>query len=211
MNKANLYAVLGLTSTATAEEIKTAYKRQAQKTHPDKPGGDSTDFLEVSTAYDVLIDPKRRAHYDETGEINMFSPNRDLAGEQLAALFNAQIMNGNFSGNIVSSCEQKVNQARNLLQRQLADLIEKRDKLKSATGRVSSEYDHNLFENILDSQISSLDKQIENSKNELTVLDDVLGLLAKYSGTSPEEKPEFAGLGGGVQGAMGGFWGSPRT
>ncbi|GGM73664.1 chaperone protein DnaJ 1 [Thermopolyspora flexuosa] len=63
------YAVLGVPKNATAEEIKKAYRRLARKYHPDaNAGGDpetTAKFKEVSEAYDVLSDPKRRKEYDE--------------------------------------------------------------------------------------------------------------------------------------------------
>lgn len=62
------YAVLGVPKTATAEEIKKAYRKLARQYHPDTNQGDSTKetkFKEVSEAYDVLSDAKRRKEYDE--------------------------------------------------------------------------------------------------------------------------------------------------
>lgn len=62
------YAVLGVPKTASAEEIKKAYRKLARQYHPDaNPGNKQTEekFKEVSAAYDVLSDAKRRKEYDE--------------------------------------------------------------------------------------------------------------------------------------------------
>lgn len=62
------YAVLGVPKTATADEIKKAYRKLARQYHPDTNQGDATKetkFKEVSEAYDVLSDTKRRKEYDE--------------------------------------------------------------------------------------------------------------------------------------------------
>ncbi|GLX05834.1 molecular chaperone DnaJ [Microbispora sp. NBRC 16548] len=62
------YAVLGVPKTASAEEIKKAYRKLARQYHPDaNPGNKETEekFKEVSEAYDVLSDVKRRKEYDE--------------------------------------------------------------------------------------------------------------------------------------------------
>ncbi|MEV4108274.1 molecular chaperone DnaJ [Nonomuraea sp. NPDC049695] len=62
------YAVLGVPKTATADEIKKAYRKLARQYHPDSNQGDPTKeakFKEVSEAYDVLSDTKRRKEYDE--------------------------------------------------------------------------------------------------------------------------------------------------
>ncbi|RBQ21687.1 molecular chaperone DnaJ [Spongiactinospora rosea] len=62
------YAVLGVPKTATAEEIKKAYRKLARQYHPDANQGDTkteAKFKEVSEAYDVLSDTKRRKEYDD--------------------------------------------------------------------------------------------------------------------------------------------------
>lgn len=63
----NYYTILNVTKTATEEEIKTAFRKLAHKYHPDKKGGDEKRFKEVSEAYAVLSDKKRRAEYDTYG------------------------------------------------------------------------------------------------------------------------------------------------
>src|SRR3954470_10286458 len=64
----NYYDILGVAKTANESEIKTAFRKLAQKYHPDKKGGDEAKFKEVSEAYAVLSDKKRREQYDMTGQ-----------------------------------------------------------------------------------------------------------------------------------------------
>ena len=62
------YGALGVSQGADAAEIKKAYRKLAQELHPDKnPGNTEAEsrFKDVSEAYDVLSDTKRRAEYDE--------------------------------------------------------------------------------------------------------------------------------------------------
>lgn len=66
MAKRDYYEVLGLTNTATSEEIKKAYRTKALETHPDK-GGDEAEFKEVAEAYEILSDPDKKANYDAHG------------------------------------------------------------------------------------------------------------------------------------------------
>lgn len=57
------YDTLGVSKTATQDEIKKAYRKLAGKHHPDK-GGDTAKFQEIQTAYDVLSNEQKRAEYD---------------------------------------------------------------------------------------------------------------------------------------------------
>lgn len=57
------YATLGVSKTASPDEIKKAYRKLASKHHPDK-GGDTSKFQQVQEAYDTLIDPNKRQQYD---------------------------------------------------------------------------------------------------------------------------------------------------
>ncbi len=67
MNMENLYETLGVSKTATQDEIKRAYRKLAMKNHPDM-GGDTAKFQEIDRAYRILKDEEKRKHYDETGE-----------------------------------------------------------------------------------------------------------------------------------------------
>jgi curved DNA-binding protein len=59
----NYYDVLGVEKTATADEIKRAYRRLASQHHPDK-GGDTEKFQQIEEAYRILSDAEKRREYD---------------------------------------------------------------------------------------------------------------------------------------------------
>lgn len=64
MAQKSYYEVLGVSKQASADEIKKAFKKLAVKHHPDA-GGDEEVFKEISEAYEVLSDPKKRKEYDQ--------------------------------------------------------------------------------------------------------------------------------------------------
>ena len=66
------YKTLGVDKNASVDEIKKAYRKLAQKYHPDKTKGDKKSeekFKEINHAYQVLSDPKKRAEYDRFGHM----------------------------------------------------------------------------------------------------------------------------------------------
>ncbi|MBN2453242.1 MAG: molecular chaperone DnaJ [Candidatus Omnitrophica bacterium] len=78
MPKRDYYEVLGLSKTATVDEIKKAYRNLALKYHPDRVSADKKKeaeekFKEMSEAYEVLVDPQKRAGYDQYGHAGVES------------------------------------------------------------------------------------------------------------------------------------------
>lgn len=63
------YHILGVDKKASKDEIKKAFHKLAHKYHPDKKGGDEKKFKEMSEAYSVLSDDKKRAEYDSYGRV----------------------------------------------------------------------------------------------------------------------------------------------
>lgn len=86
--KDHLYKLLGVSRTATDDDLKKAYRKLARKYHPDmNPGKKEAEdrFKEISLAHDVLTDPEKRKIYDEFGEEGLqtgFNPDRARAYKQ---------------------------------------------------------------------------------------------------------------------------------
>lgn len=76
-DRTNYYNVLGVERSASADDIKQAYRKLANKHHPDK-GGDTAQFQAINEAYSILSDPSKRQQYDNpqpqfnyTEEVNL--------------------------------------------------------------------------------------------------------------------------------------------
>ena len=70
MAKADFYEVLGVSRDVSDQELKSAYRKQALRYHPDRNPGDHAaeeNFKAASEAYQVLSDPDKRAAYDRYG------------------------------------------------------------------------------------------------------------------------------------------------
>ena len=84
-NKKDYYEILGVKKTASADEIRKAFRKLARKHHPDVNPGDKAaeeKFKTLSEANDVLSDPKKRKMYDQVG---FYSDNIDPAAAEAYA------------------------------------------------------------------------------------------------------------------------------
>ena len=94
MSSSDYYEILGVSKSASEEEIKKAYRKLAIKYHPDKNPGDNAaeeKFKEISSAFEILKDPEKRRKYDQfgpdafrgggsTGGVDPFDLFRDVFG-----------------------------------------------------------------------------------------------------------------------------------
>ncbi|PWW01999.1 DnaJ-like protein [Hoeflea marina] len=97
------YSILGVSKTATADEIKKAYRKLARTSHPDinpDDAGSKERFVRISNAYDLLKDPKTRARFD-AGEIDASGqekPDRRFYRDYADAPGNSYRGGGGFQG-----------------------------------------------------------------------------------------------------------------
>ena len=146
----NYYEILGLTKTATPEEIKKSYKKLARENHPDSNPGDPSAaerFKEIQEAYEVLKDPNKKAQYDGGG-FNMQFRTRGPSGfNPMGAGFSFQdVMEGFFGGsnfrgsNINVHLEIEFEESFTGCKKQIK--VKKKKVCATCRGKAYSTYDH---------------------------------------------------------------------
>ena len=95
MAKRDYYEVLGIGKSASADEIKKAFRKKAVEFHPDR-GGDENKFKEVNEAYEVLKDTSKRQRYDQFGHAGVGGNGGGAPGGNPFAGFGGQGQDINF-------------------------------------------------------------------------------------------------------------------
>jgi len=112
MSKRDYYEILGVTKTASADEIKKAYRKVAMQYHPDRNPGDKAaeeKFKEAAEAYEILSDADKKAQYDRYGHAGVSGQGRGFGGgsggmnmddifSQFGDIFGEDMFGGFFGG-----------------------------------------------------------------------------------------------------------------
>ncbi len=114
-NKRDYYEVLGVSKTASADEIKKAYRQCAKKYHPDLNPGDKEaekKFKEANEAYEVLSDEQKKARYDQYGHAGVdsnFGAGGGFGGFDFGDAFDLGDILGSFFGGGFGGGRQRSN------------------------------------------------------------------------------------------------------
>ena len=99
MAQRDYYEVLGVSRSASEDEIKKAFRKAAVKHHPDKEGGDEAKFKEINEAYEVLKDKQKRQRYDQFGHAGVGGANGGgFSGNPFEGFGGAQGVQFDFGG-----------------------------------------------------------------------------------------------------------------
>ncbi|KAJ5662234.1 J domain-containing protein [Penicillium maclennaniae] len=143
----DLYEILGVKSDATPEAVKSAYKKNALKNHPDKVSEEAREeanakFQRIALAYAVLSDERRRKTYDRTGRTEESLDDEDFDWmdfyrEQLSAMLDTRAIS-DFQKKYQSSDEEK------------QDLLEAYQKFEGSMDHI---YESVMLSNVLDDDV----------------------------------------------------------
>ena len=178
----DLYQDLGVSKNAPKAEIKKAYRKKAMKLHPDRKGGDPEKFHSIQRAYDVLGDDARRAHYDATGEEGKADTQGALI-QRLAALFMHFVETADVDhADIVVLMREALRDGKNKTLQALQQQHKKIERYERTKKRLKKNGDgENLLAQLIDGQISIVQRGIELGKSEIGVVEELIKMVDGYS------------------------------
>jgi DnaJ-class molecular chaperone len=173
----SLYENLGVDASASQDEIKSAWRKKAQESHPDRSGGDVEKFQEIQKSYEILSDAERRDRYDKTGRTENNISAKDSAKQGVAILISQIIdrVNADYD-DIIKIAVKEVENSKSQIKesiRQLEAKISRREVIKS---RISGENVEFIL-SIIDREISQLNFNINDAKKSIECTEESLKIL----------------------------------
>lgn len=172
------YETLGIDKTASADEVKRAYRKKAKDAHPDK-GGSAERMAAVNEANDVLSDPERRARYDATGYGTAAKPVDEEARELLMSFVNVAL-NTHAEGDWITQVATMLNANITGAGLVIADATRRIGKLEAAVGRVKIKAGENLVGKLMNEQIEMQRQRIALAERSMSATEMAGTMLAAY-------------------------------
>lgn len=176
-NKTDHYQTLDVAPTATAQEIKRAYRKKAARVHPDKQSGSHEAMTALTVAYRVLGDEQRRARYDATGDDSQQSIDQMVAATISQAFLDAL---QNEVPDAVGHAQKYVKSGQVKIKRELEEAKRQCEKLCKRRDKVSVSEGVNLYHALIDQQLSAANQAMAKMRSDIEGLDRVLVELQRY-------------------------------
>jgi curved DNA-binding protein CbpA len=172
----SLYEELGVSQSATAEEIKTAYRKASKRTHPDV-GGDADGFRRVSLAYEVLSDPARRERYDATGEDGTESG--PTARDVIVSVWDQVLETFSPGDDLLKLLQHGLDGALRTIDGNIRDLSKREKKFAEMMSRLCD--DGGLFRGVIEAKVAGLKQRIEFEQRGRKLVDSAKALVTGVS------------------------------
>lgn len=180
--KIDLYAILGVSKDAPLSAIKKAWKKMAQKFHPDKHDGDAEQFKRIALAYDVLSDEESRRKYDETGSVDEHGFSENQADVELVSMFSKIIDSGEFQNkNIIKYMKSTIIKFKAEGDSERGKAKSQIIRLEKLLNRVTDKKGNpTVFEELVQRRIDSENSRIEFIEKKQKILDEMLEKVDDY-------------------------------
>jgi curved DNA-binding protein CbpA len=186
----DLYETLGVASDASPADIKRARRAKAGQLHPDRAGGNASSeaMADVNKAYDVLVDPRRRAEYDEHGTIDGAPDVDKLARNMLSEAFEKSLEAAGVNivrvtGAALKDALGNITMNELSVRQQLRGLERRRAKVRTKDGAP------NIVHDIIDRKVKTLNEALNGAGLARKVVLRAQQLLKSYEDDEQHAEP----------------------
>ena len=179
--KKEYYATLGVGEDATQEEIKAAYKSQAQRKHPDK-GGSAEEFKQLQEANNILSNEGQRARYDNGEEVSQREATMaEKTRSQLAALFEAHVQQADDHVDLIQSIRTSLEAGIFKMQQEIAKADQFIKQMNHVPARVKYKGEGtDMFHAFTSAKIAKATENKRSIEGSLEVMEATKPLLDEY-------------------------------
>ena len=180
----NHYKTLRVNKKATQQEIKNTYRDLSKDYHPDKKEGNAEKFKELTNAYEILSDPKRRKFYDLTGSDMTEAEFDRKAGGLLQSIFQLVVTKNGLLAIESTDMIKVINENIDTGMIEFEKKIQTARKSRAAIGRILKRVKHKSTMNpisvMLKHEIQKHTDTITQTKQEQEVGTRALAMLKEY-------------------------------
>lgn len=187
----SLYDDLGVDQETSKGALRRAFKHKANKTHPDKEGGNTEAFKVIQKAYSILSNSEKKKRYDETGQTNTLPPLRKQAVDIIAKIYIEEIQKNQFK-------------KKDYLVIVRIALVEAIKADKSSLSKIQIDHDalvylidnttgDKMLMDILNDQVKHMKQHRNKCSDHLAILEDAILCMASCSYNGDEDVIENIG------------------
>lgn len=170
----NPYETLGVEPTATAAEIKAAWRKLCAEHHPDR-GGDTATAAEINAAYDVLSSPQRRLEYDQGCHVETLD---QQAASVLREMFDV-VLEQERCRNPVDDVATMLAEVKAQMSERILTCKKRRKALERRLGRFKK--DPGLIAMMVDEKLSAIDRTIITAERALEINTQAQAMLQAFA------------------------------
>ena len=183
------YEELKVSKDFTIKELKSQFRKLAKKYHPDLKKGSSDKFRDLKKAYNILIDPKKRAYYDETGMVfddmkeNKIKTNakENLFNLIKQVIYNPNIMNHFENMDLIGIINKAINDNKNMLTQNIRKVSTEYETAKKIVLKLKHKGGENDFiKEMINNSIKEKEEVIKGMSNNIKIFDLMLEMINEY-------------------------------
>lgn len=177
------YALLGIERDADEQAIRSAYRKAAKNAHPDS-GGDSEQFSQLQTAFDLLKDPVRRRVYDDTGYDPQLADPKDLkVVMMIETLVNEFILDEREPGSfdLLAAMRRKLSDDILKSRFHILELERHRARVRKHMDRLGKRPETDVLGSMLRARTQSISDAIKSAETQIEAVEQAYTMLEGYS------------------------------